>query len=81
MTQHFAAVSINHRAMDEFGVHPDYRFQMWDWVGGRYSMWSSIGVSLAIAIGRARTSEQFLAGGHEMDEHFRTRRGPTTCRC
>jgi glucose-6-phosphate isomerase len=52
-------------------VHPDYRFQMWDWVGGRYSMWSSIGVSLAIAIGR----ENFLAllaGGHQMDEHFRT---------
>ena len=51
--QHFAAVSVNHKAMDEFGVHPQYRFQMWDWVGGRYSMWSSIGVSLAIAIGRA----------------------------
>jgi glucose-6-phosphate isomerase len=44
---------------------------MWDWVGGRYSMWSSIGVSLAIAIGRERFLE-FLAGGHEMDEHFRT---------
>jgi len=68
---HFAAVSVNNRAMDEFGVHPDYRFDMWDWVGGRYSLWSSIGVSLAIAIGR----ENFLAllaGGHEMDEHFRT---------
>ena len=49
--QHFAAVSVNHQAMDAFGVHPEYRFQMWDWVGGRYSMWSSIGVSLAIAIG------------------------------
>ncbi len=47
--EHFAAVSVNHKAMDAFGVHPDYRFQMWDWVGGRYSMWSSIGVSLAIA--------------------------------
>jgi glucose-6-phosphate isomerase len=69
--EHFAAVSVNHQAMNEFGVHPDYRFQMWDWVGGRYSMWSSIGVSLAIAIGR----ENFLAllsGGHQMDEHFRT---------
>src|SRR5215469_6206492 len=49
--QHFAAVSVNQRAMDEFGVHPEYRFQMWDWVGGRYSLWSSIGVSLAVAIG------------------------------
>jgi glucose-6-phosphate isomerase len=69
--QHFAAVSVNHRAMDEFGVHPDYRFQMWDWVGGRYSIWSSIGVSLAIAVGPERFLD-FLAGGHEMDEHFRT---------
>jgi glucose-6-phosphate isomerase len=67
--QHFAAVSVNHAAMDAFGVHPEYRFQMWDWVGGRYSVWSSIGVSLAIAIG-ARKFEEFLAGGHEMDEHF-----------
>jgi glucose-6-phosphate isomerase len=69
--EHFAAVSVNHRAMDEFGVHKDYRFEMWDWVGGRYSIWSSIGVSLAIAIGR----EHFLAmlaGGHEMDTHFRS---------
>jgi glucose-6-phosphate isomerase len=68
---HFAAVSVNHKAMDAFGVHPDYRFQMWDWVGGRYSMWSSIGVSLAIAIGRDNFLA-FLRGGHEMDEHFRS---------
>jgi glucose-6-phosphate isomerase len=71
VTEHFAAVSTNHKAMDAFGVHKDYRFQMWDWVGGRYSMWSSIGVSLAIAIGKANF-EQFLAGAHAMDEHFRT---------
>jgi glucose-6-phosphate isomerase len=69
--QHFAAVSVNTRAMDEFGVHRDYRFQMWDWVGGRYSLWSSIGVSLAIAIGE-RNFLDFLAGGHEIDEHFRS---------
>ena len=68
---HFAAVSVNNRAMDEFGVHKDYRFDMWDWVGGRYSMWSSIGVSLAIAVGRENFLA-FLAGGHQMDEHFRT---------
>jgi glucose-6-phosphate isomerase len=68
---HFAAVSVNHRAMDEFKVHPDYRFQMWDWVGGRYSIWSSIGVTIAVAIGRANFLA-FLGGGHEMDEHFRT---------
>ena len=68
---HFAAVSVNTRAMDEFGVHPQYRFQMWDWVGGRYSLWSSIGVTLAIAVGRANFLE-FLAGGHAIDEHFRS---------
>jgi glucose-6-phosphate isomerase len=69
--QHFAAVSVNTPAMDEFGVHPQYRFQMWDWVGGRYSIWSSIGVSLAIAIGRQNFLD-FLAGGHAIDEHFRS---------
>jgi len=69
--QHFAAVSVNTHAMDEFGVHREYRFQMWDWVGGRYSVWSSIGVSLAIAIGE-RNFLDFLAGGHEIDEHFRS---------
>ena len=68
---HFAAVSVNSKAMDEFGVHPDYRFAMWDWVGGRYSIWSSIGVSLAIAVGRANF-EGFLAGAAEMDQHFRS---------
>jgi glucose-6-phosphate isomerase len=69
--RHFAAVSVNTRAMDEFGVHPEYRFQMWDWVGGRYSVWSSIGASLAIAIGE-RNFLEFLSGGYEMDEHFRS---------
>ena len=68
--QHFAAVSVNHRSMDEFGVHPEYRFQMWDWVGGRYSIWSSIGVPLAIAIGR-QNFLSFLQGAHEIDENFR----------
>ncbi|HEV2701221.1 MAG TPA: glucose-6-phosphate isomerase [Steroidobacteraceae bacterium] len=71
VTQHFAAVSTNHKAMDAFGVHKDYRFQMWDWVGGRYSMWSSIGVSLAIAIGKANF-EQLLAGANAMDMHFQS---------
>ncbi|HXS30309.1 MAG TPA: hypothetical protein VN755_05690, partial [Steroidobacteraceae bacterium] len=66
---HFAAVSTNSVAMDAFGVHPDYRFAMWDWVGGRYSVWSSIGVSLAIAIGAKKFGE-FLAGAAAMDEHF-----------
>ena len=68
---HFAAVSTNAGAMDAFGVNPNYRFMMWDWVGGRYSLWSSIGVSLAIAIGREAFGE-LLAGAHEIDEHFRS---------
>jgi glucose-6-phosphate isomerase len=68
---HFAAVSTNAQAMDTFGVNPNYRFMMWDWVGGRYSLWSSIGVSLAIAIGREGFTE-LLAGAHAIDEHFRS---------
>jgi glucose-6-phosphate isomerase len=68
---HFAAVSTNAAAMDSFGINPNYRFMMWDWVGGRYSLWSSIGVSLAIAIGRGAFLE-LLAGAHEIDEHFRS---------
>jgi glucose-6-phosphate isomerase len=71
VSAHFAAVSVNTAAMDEFGVHPDYRFAMWDWVGGRYSIWSSIGVALAVAVGRANFLE-FLAGAADMDRHFRT---------
>ena len=68
---HFAAVSVNAPAMDAFGINKNYRFAMWDWVGGRYSIWSSIGVALAIAIG-AKQFGAFLAGAAEMDEHFRT---------
>jgi glucose-6-phosphate isomerase len=68
---HFAAVSTNARAMDDFGVNPNYRFMMWDWVGGRYSLWSSIGVSLAIAIG-GEAFTQMLAGAHDLDAHFRS---------
>jgi glucose-6-phosphate isomerase len=68
---HFAAVSTNTRAMDVFGINPNYRFIMWDWVGGRYSLWSSIGVSLAAAIGRSAFLE-LLDGAHAMDQHFRS---------
>jgi glucose-6-phosphate isomerase len=68
--RHFAAVSTNAAAMDAFGIGADARFTMWDWVGGRYSTWSAIGLSLELAIGTARF-EEFLAGGHAMDEHFR----------
>jgi glucose-6-phosphate isomerase len=69
LPRHFAAVSVNQRAMDEFGVGPSLRFTMWDWVGGRYSVWSSIGASLALAVGIDHFLE-FLEGGRAIDQHF-----------
>ena len=68
--RHFAAVSTNDAAMDDFGVGRDARFAMWDWVGGRYSLWSAVGLSLELAIGTAHF-EAMLAGALAMDEHFR----------
>lgn len=68
--KHFAAVSVNAPAMDAFGIDPARRFAMWDWVGGRYSVWSAIGLSLAILIG-AEGFKEFLAGAREMDRHYR----------
>ena len=69
--RHFAAVSTNAAAMDEFGVGRDARFAMWDWVGGRYSLWSAVGLSLELAIG-TKHFEALLAGARAVDEHFRT---------
>ncbi len=69
--RHFAAVSTNHEAMNAFGVGADARFAMWDWVGGRYSLWSAVGLALELAIGSANF-EALLAGAHAMDEHFRS---------
>jgi len=63
------AVSTNHSAMDEFGIAPDRRLSIWDWVGGRYSIWSAVGLTVALAVGWSEF-ERFLAGGHAMDEHF-----------
>jgi len=71
--RHFAAVSTNHAAMDAFGVGADARFAMWDWVGGRYSLWSAVGLALELAIGSAHF-EAMLAGAHAMDAHFRSSR-------
>jgi glucose-6-phosphate isomerase len=68
--RHFAAVSVNDAAMDAFGVGHDARFAMWDWVGGRYSVWSAVGLPLELAIGTANF-ESLLAGAHAMDTHFR----------
>lgn len=68
--RHFAAVSTNAKAMDAFLIPPQNRFTMWDWVGGRYSVWSAVGLSVALALGMDQF-ELMLEGGHEMDEHFR----------
>jgi glucose-6-phosphate isomerase len=70
-SKHFAAVSTNQKAMDTFLIAPQNRFTMWDWVGGRYSIWSAVGLSLALSIG-ADNFELMLEGGRLMDEHFRT---------
>ncbi|HEX7375217.1 MAG TPA: glucose-6-phosphate isomerase [Steroidobacteraceae bacterium] len=69
--RHFVAVSTNHAAMDAFGIAPASRFTMWDWVGGRYSLWSTVGLSIALALGMDQF-EILLQGGHDMDEHFRS---------
>jgi len=67
------AVSTNHAAMDQFGIAPDRRLAMWDWVGGRFSLWSAVGLTIALTIGWQRFSE-ILGGAHAIDEHFRTAR-------
>ncbi len=67
IAKHFAAVTTNVAAAAEFGI--DTTFGFWDWVGGRYSLWSAIGLPLAIAIG-ADAFREFLAGAHAMDRHF-----------
>jgi len=69
--KHFVAVSNNTSAAIDFGIQPDNIFKMWDWVGGRYSMWSAVGLPIAISIGMDKF-EELLQGAHEMDEHFRT---------
>ena len=69
IARHFAALTTNVKAAREFGI--DTTFGFWDWVGGRYSMWSAIGLPIAIAIG-ADNFRAMLAGAHAMDEHFRT---------
>ena len=68
---HFAAVSTQLDKVAQFGIQSTRVFGFWDWVGGRYSVWSSIGLPLAIAIGPDRFNE-FLRGGYEIDEHFRS---------
>jgi glucose-6-phosphate isomerase len=66
---HFVAVSTNAPAMDAFGIAADHRFTMWDWVGGRYSVWSAIGLVAEVVVGSERF-EEFLKGASDIDRHF-----------
>lgn len=69
LARHFVAVSTNTDAVRAFGIDPHNMFPFWDWVGGRYSLWSSIGLSIVLSIGFAHFSA-LLAGAHDMDRHF-----------
>ncbi len=69
--KHFVAISTNRTEVEKFGIDPENMFGFWDWVGGRYSLWSAIGLSIACYIGFSNF-EQLLSGAHEMDKHFRT---------
>ena len=71
VAKHFAALSTNASEVAKFGIDTENMFPFWDWVGGRYSLWSAIGMSIALVIGMDRF-EELLAGAHEVDEHFRT---------
>jgi glucose-6-phosphate isomerase len=71
VAKHFVALSTNTKEVTKFGIAPDNMFVFWDWVGGRYSLWSSIGLSIAIAVG-FDNFERLLEGAFEMDEHFRS---------
>lgn len=69
VAKHFVAVSTNAEKVQEFGIDVENMFEFWDWVGGRYSVWSAIGLSIALSIGMEKF-EDFLTGAHEMDKHF-----------
>ena len=71
VAKHFAALSTNGKAVEEFGIDTNNMFEFWDWVGGRYSLWSAIGLSIALSIG-FDNFETLLSGAYEMDKHFRT---------
>jgi len=71
VAKHFIALSTNEKAVTEFGIASENMFEFWDWVGGRYSLWSAIGLSIALTIGYDNF-EMLLKGAYEMDEHFST---------
>ena len=69
--KHFVALSTNREGVEEFGIDPENMFEFWDWVGGRYSLWSAVGLSIATVIG-FENFRDLLAGAHAMDEHFQS---------
>ncbi|MEE3660869.1 glucose-6-phosphate isomerase [Brenneria sp. g21c3] len=69
VAKHFAALSTNAKAVGDFGIDTDNMFEFWDWVGGRYSLWSAIGLSIILSLG-FENFEQLLSGAHAMDKHF-----------
>jgi len=69
--KHFVALSTNTEEVTKFGIDKDNMFEFWDWVGGRYSLWSAVGLSIAVYIGMDNF-EQMLEGGHEVDNYFRS---------
>lgn len=71
VAKHFVALSTNAKAVQEFGIDTKNMFTFWDWVGGRYSLWSAIGLSIALYVGMDNF-EDLLSGAHEMDKHFKT---------
>jgi glucose-6-phosphate isomerase len=71
IARHFAAMSTNAEAVSRFGIDTRNMFEFWDWVGGRYSLWSAIGLSIALYLGMDRF-EELLSGAHEVDRHFHT---------
>ena len=72
VAKHFVALSTNEKDVEEFGIDKENMFVFWDWVGGRYSLWSAIGLSIALTIGYDNF-EELLKGAHETDKHFRKR--------
>jgi glucose-6-phosphate isomerase len=71
VAKHFVAVSTNLQKVQEFGIAAENIFPMWDWVGGRFSLWSAVGLSVSLAVGYAHF-EELLDGAHDMDTHFKT---------
>ncbi|MDR1493190.1 MAG: glucose-6-phosphate isomerase [Planctomycetaceae bacterium] len=71
VAKHFVAISTSKKDVEKFGIDSANMFEFWDWVGGRYSLWSAIGLSIALSVG-FENFEELLAGAHETDEHFRT---------